>query len=288
MARRKADNWQQLLDLVEVDDGLPVRESGYWAEYKLFFWNRYVAITTTAMVGKPVWSAGVVYIDLFSGPGVCIERKNGRRFPGSPLIAANAPKPFERILLCEINPAMAIACCKRLDESPARNSYQMFEGDCNLQIDQLISRIPQRSLALAFIDPTGLHVHFGTVRKLANRGPTDLLVLFPDAVDILRNEKRYFDQPDSNLDLVLGTGSDWRQRKSDLNSSEGTKVRRLYSDIYKDQLRKWCGYEHFGEEVISGRSGPLYRLVFATKHETGLKFWDESVKKDAGGQGRLF
>ena len=96
--------WLRLLDQVSGDDLLPVRESGYWAEHKLFFWNRYVEITTQAMVGNPVWTGGVVYVDLFCGPGISVIRDSKKRIPGSPLIAANSPKPFSKILLCEINP----------------------------------------------------------------------------------------------------------------------------------------------------------------------------------------
>ena len=286
---RKQNNWQALLKLVEEDDKLPVRESGYWAEDKLHYWNYYVSITTSAMVGKPAWKAGVVYVDLFCGPGICVDRKTKKRFPGSPLIAANAPKDFTKILLCEINPKNAEACRKRMDRTPARDRYELFPGDCNSEIDNVLKHIPQRSLVLAFLDPTGLHLHFATVKKLADRGATDLLILFPDSVDILRNDKNvYFDQPDSNLDLVLGFDSNWRDQIAALNSNEGSRKRRLYADIYRNQLTKHCHYKHFEEVVISRSSGPLYRLIYATKHKMGLDFWQKSIKRDARGQGTLF
>ncbi len=231
MGKKRQDNWQQLLDLVTLDDGLAVRESGYWAEDKLYFWNRYVSIATTAMVDKPAWDAGVVYVDLFCAPGICVERKSQRRFPGSPIIAANAQKPFSKILLCELDSNSADACRSRMEKSPAQNRYHLFEGDCNLCIQQVVSHIPDRSLVLAFVDPTGLHVHFDTVKTLADRGATDLLILYPDAVDILRNEKLYFDQLESNLDLVLGADSNWRSRRAALGMPDGTKVRGLYAEI---------------------------------------------------------
>ena len=288
MAKRKQNNWKALVELVERDDGLRVRESGYWAEHKLFFWHNYVSITTNAMVGHPAWPEGVVYVDLFCGPGVCEERSSKQRFPGSPLIAANAAKPFRKILLCELDVDNVAACRERMDRSAAKPSYDLFAGDCNRLIESIVAEIPARSLAIAFVDPTGLHVQFTTVQTLAARGRTDLLILFPDAVDIMRNVDLYFDQPESNLDLVLGPSSNWRERKQQLNTNDGSRVRQLYSDIYKDQLRDLCGYEYFGEQVISGPSGPLYRLVYATKNEMGLKFWNESCRTDASGQRKLF
>jgi three-Cys-motif partner protein len=266
-----------------------VRESGYWAEDKLFFWHRYVDITTTAMIGRNKWPYDVVYVDLFAGPGICIDRNSGRRFPGSPLIAANSPKPFSKILLCELSAENAVACRTRLSGSAARDRFELFVGDCNGRINEVVSHVPSDALTLGFIDPTGLHVHLSTVVTLADCGAVDLLILFPDAVDIIRNaDHYYFDNKESNLDLVLGADSDWRARKKRLASNDGTRLRRLFVDVYKSQLQKHAGYTHFGEETISGPHGPLYRLVYVTKNELGLKFWNESIKKDSSGQKRLF
>ena len=289
MGKKKPSRWNELRKLVEIDDGLPTRGSGSWAEKKLFFWNRYIEITTTAMVGQRAWPNGVAYVDLFAGPGVCRDKKSGERFPGSPLIAANAPKSFKRILLCDINSDACDACDARLAKSPAADCYEIFPGDCNVQIDKIVSAIPRRALTLAFLDPTGLHLHFTTVQKLSRHGPVDLLILFPDAVDILRNaDHYYFDQSDSKLDRVLGERSEWRKRKAELAGADPASIRRLFADIYKDQLRDLAGYDYFDDEVIYGPSGPLYRLVYATKHERGLEFWTESIKKELGGQRRLF
>ena len=173
--------------------------------------------------------------------------------------------------------------------SPASGRFQVFHGDCNVEIDNIVSAIPDGALTLAFLDPTGLHLHFSTVQRLSKHGPVDLLILFPDAVDILRNaDHYYFDQSDSKLDRVLGEGSDWRERKRDAANADAAAVRRLFAQIYKDQLRRLAGYQYFDDEVISGPSGPLYRLVYATKHERGLDFWTKSIKKELGGQRRMF
>jgi hypothetical protein len=51
--QKKKDRWPELCELVEQDDGLPTRDAGPWTEDKLFFWNRYIDITTTSMVGHP-------------------------------------------------------------------------------------------------------------------------------------------------------------------------------------------------------------------------------------------
>ena len=63
------NRWPELCNSVSKDDGFPTREVGHWSERKLWFWNRYIEITTSSMVGHPKWPAGLVYVDLFAGPG---------------------------------------------------------------------------------------------------------------------------------------------------------------------------------------------------------------------------
>jgi hypothetical protein len=65
------------------------------------------------------------------------------------------------------------------------------------------------------------------------------------------------------------------------------KFRRLLATIYCDQLRQ-LGYQQFDQKVMKSPKGPLYRLVFASKHERGLEFWEKVTKKDKGGQRDLF
>jgi three-Cys-motif partner protein len=127
-----------------------------------------------------------------------------------------------------------------------------------------------------------------TVQTLSRCGAVDLLILFPDAVDALRNEQLYFMQSESNLDRVFGSGSNWRDRITQVANASGQNRRELYTEIYLGQLKKLAGYSYFDKVSIRGPAGPLYRLVFATKHELGLKFWRESVKKDLTGQTSLF
>lgn len=240
------------------------------------------------MVGHPKWPAGLAYVDLFAGPGVCTIRESDDRVPGSPLIAAAAPKPFQRLLFCELDKRLAKACEERVAKRIPKDRFMVFPQDCNLAIEGVARELPLGALTLAFLDPTGLHLWFETVRRLSVCGAVDLLILFPDGVDILRNAAHlYFDQSESNLDRTLGPNSQWRERIAQSNTSDRSQLRRLYATIYKDQLRRYAGYTHFGEEVIRSRTGPLYRLIYATKHPRGLDFWEKSVSKELRGA-RLF
>ena len=285
MAKRKINRWPELCRLVEADDGLPSREVGLWTEDKLWFWNGYIDIATNGMHKK--WPDKLVYVDLFAGPGVCRIRDSNWRIPGSVLIAANAPQPFCQIIACELNKDTAAACEARLARSPAAGKYHIFVGDCNACINDVVQLIPANAFTLAFIDPPGLNAHFTTVRALAARGKVDLLILFADAMDALRNIGIYTAQAESNLDLVLGAESNWRLRREELNNCNAAEFRRLLATIYIEQLQR-LGYCVFGEKVMKAQHGPLYRLVFASKHSRGLEFWDKVTKSERGGQKGLF
>lgn len=285
---KSGKRWHELCERVAVDDNLPVRLVRFWTIDKLYFWNRYIEITTTAMVGHPQWAAGLIYVDLFAGPGICRSKETQERLPGSPLIAANAPKPFRRILLIEKDSKSAAACEQRLREFDADERSRVFTGDCNKLIHELVTHIPDGALTIAFIDPTGLHAEFETIRVLSSRGRVDLLILFADALDIVRNVETYSRQPNSKLDRFLGPDCNWRDRWLRLNSHDSSTVRTFFADIYTEQLQRHLGYRRFGDQVISMKSQPIYRLVYASKHDRGLDFWEKAKGRDRRGQQELF
>lgn len=281
------DRWLELCSRVADDDQLPVREVGSWTEDKLFYWNRYIEITTTAMVGSPRWGGGVVYVDLFGGPGICTLRESGKRIPGSALLAAMAPKPFTRILVCEKDPKTADACRTRLSKLTATGQAIVFEGDCNEKISEIEREIPERALVLAFIDPEGLHVDFNTIQTLANDRRVDLLVLFADRYDVVRNIQLYLAQQDSNLDRFLGCG-EWRKQLSELPSHDAASLCKFFTAFYQQQLIDRLQYQAVSDEVMKSVNTALYRVVYASKHPKGLEFWDKIKRIDGRGQLALF
>jgi three-Cys-motif partner protein len=287
--RARKDRWPELCERVSEDDGLPTRSDvGAWTEDKLYYWNRYIEITTTAMVGNPKWRGGIVYVDLFAGPGICTLRETGRRIPGSALLAAWAPKPFDKILVCEKDSTLADACRRRLANTAIADRVNLFVGDCNSEIVRIEREIPESALVLAFVDPEGLHVHLETLETLTKKRRVDLLVLFADRMDIVRNVDLYASQGESNLDRFLGLTSNWRQKWDGLNSRDPASVCKFFTDLYKDQLIDRLGYSALTDEVMKSTRSALYRVVYASKHPLGLKFWNEISKIDRSGQRGLF
>jgi three-Cys-motif partner protein len=156
-------------------------------------------------------------------------------------------------------------------------------------IGAVIDQIVSRSLTLAFIDPEGLDARFETIQRLTSNRAVDLLILFPDAMDISRNVERYYlPNRQSKLDEFLGPRSGWRDEWQALGNVEGERAREFFAKIYMNQLKTQLGYKQFGQRVMKWDRGPLYRLIYASRSEVGLKFWHEVLKKDVGGQRELF
>ncbi|MBL8887161.1 MAG: three-Cys-motif partner protein TcmP [Phycisphaerales bacterium] len=279
--------WEDLCEGVSQPDGLPARDVGQWSVDKLRFWHRYIQTTTTAMVGSPAWPAGIVYVDLFSGPGICRVRETGKLLPGSPLIAAYAAKAFRKIICVEFDRTLADACRQRLAKSPAAKVCEVLQGDSNELAEEVAKRLPDRALTLAFIDPEALDAKFETLRRLTVNRRVDLLILLADAFDIVRNVDEYERNPGNKLDMTLGTQCDWRTPWKKLTNRSGPNVRQFFFDLYCSQL-KLLGYVEFGSKVIESPRGPIYKLVYASKHSRGLDFWNKALAREKDGQSSLF
>jgi three-Cys-motif partner protein len=166
------------------DDGLTVPEVGEWSHDKHHFLQRSIDAFTTAMRRKR-WS-GLHYVDLFAGAGIERLQRTRRLEWGSPLIAAQARFPFAGLHLCELDPERCRALSARLDRLAVCSPVQLLNDDANRAVVEVVKRIPAHALCLAFLDPYGLHLDYETLRALADRR-ADLVVFFPDRLDILRN-----------------------------------------------------------------------------------------------------
>jgi three-Cys-motif partner protein len=275
------DRWPDLCNRLQENDGLPVRETGPWTEDKIYYWYRYVEITTRGMA--KLWRSGLTYIDLFAGPGVCYNKHSRRRFPGSPLVAAWAPKPFRKIVAVELDNALASACEDRLKRSGTTSDFAVLQGDCNILIDRVVKEIPPYTLALAFVDPISLHFRFETLKRLARGARVDLLVLFPVGYDIVRNIDLYELQDVSRLDEVLGT-TEWRTNWEEIANREARKIGDFFTASYMSRLKSELGFEVVQDTSIKHRGVEYYRLVYASNDERGLDFWNKALKKERGGQ----
>ena len=258
------------------DDGLYIPTVGEWSRDKHYYLWRYIHAFTTSMKDKK-WSS-LHYIDLFAGAGIERLQTSKELDWGSPLIAAYAQHPFDRLHLCEKSTRKYSALKSRIGK--IRPDSQLLCGDANQKIHESIKEIPQRALSLAFLDPYGLHLNFHTLQILSEIR-SDVIVFFPDHLDALRNwERNYLDDPNSNIDRWMGPGCDWRAALSNAPQDHHAEVLRK---LYVSQIRS-LGYKHFRYRRIYAKGHPLYILIFCSSSQFAAKLWERISQIEHNGQ----
>lgn len=282
--------WDRMVEFAREPDGLCEYETGDWTRDKLFFLCHYLALCSHAMSEHPHWDS-INYVDLFAGCGVCAVRcEDGqrRRYPGSALLAAGCKKPFTNLYLVEEDATKLAALVSRVQRSGCSARLHAYCDNANAIAAQVAEAIPPRSLTVAFVDPFSLDIHFEAIAAFARTRSLDLLILFADDMDLLRNvEAYYYPNPKSKLDAFLGPQSDWRRNWDQVQVRETPQVRQFFAETYLQQLAT-LGYVHTSLLPIPSYGRPLYRLVFASRNPLGLKFWRIAESESLGGDRSLF
>ncbi|MEM9251247.1 MAG: three-Cys-motif partner protein TcmP [Planctomycetota bacterium] len=283
--------WDSAVAHAEAQDNLLEYECGHWTRQKLYFLGSYLAQFTQAMIGNPNFD-GYHYVDLFAGAGVCrVDTGNGvtKRYPGSAMLAAMCRKRFDRLILVEQDTERAEALDTRMSHSGFEGIVHIINKPVDHCMSEVIDAIPRGSLNVVFVDPYSLSISYDTIAKLASSRRCDFLILFADDMDIVRNvEAYYYPDPSSPLDRFLGLDSNWRDRWDQLQNRDAAHVRTMFSEVYRDQLAK-LEYDRFQTKPILMNGRPLYRLVYVSQSDLGLKFWQIAEEnEDFGGQKSLF
>jgi spore photoproduct lyase len=196
--------------------------------------------------------------------------------------------------MIELDSDAVSALRKRVEKKPQKDRIKIIPGDCNEKIDEIIGEIPQRSLSLAVVNPTGLHIKFGTLQKPTEGLRIDLIITFPEGMDIKRNLSKFIKQSHSILDDFIGDEG-WRQLfpkdVKDINQLTSSHIEKSLVGYYRKNLGK-LSYEEIksGDEILirsSQKNLPLYYLLFASKHPLGHTFWKKISKISPTGQIKL-
>jgi three-Cys-motif partner protein len=268
------------------DDDLPTNEIGPWAEEKYQYVGMYAQLFSTGMKNK--WPHRN-YLDLFSGPGYSRVRDTNRVVLGSPMIALSLPDRFDSYVFADENTESLDALRTRVSRLGLSVTPTYIPGDANEKVGrvlEVISQTPSKStLSFCFLDPYKLNIHFDTVRRIAEGRSVDFLILLALYIDANRNVAFYVAEGNRTIDLFLGDAN-WRQHWKAAGHRGDTIVEFLANE-YSRRMGQ-IGYlpmsiEHMVKIRTHDRRLPLYYLAFFSKHETGLKFWDE-VRKYATDQ----
>ena len=286
--------------LLPEDDGLRARSFGPWVAVKLDYLKRYIDVFETSMRNRP-WRQRT-YIDLFAGSGKCYVKTQNKFYLGSPLLALSTQYPFTHYYFVDIDEANITALQQRCG-NPKNITYKV--GDSNQKVFDILADIKKvdnqfikgiySSLNLAFLDPDGLELEWRTVEALAQADKMDLIIHYSQ-FGLTRNiEGFYKSNEETVIDRFFGD-QEWRKVYRDYlhNRSQGGIHRQLI-DYYKSKLQT-LGYvdvlrdDETGAEPLirnAKRKAPLYRLIFASKHQLGHDFWKAVTRKDVYGQERL-
>lgn len=257
------------------DDGLIIPEVGPWAEDKFDLIRLYCQLFSTSMKNK--WAGRRVYIDLYSGSGLCRVKGSTQVLLGSPLIALSVDAPFDRYIFCENNPERYSALEKRIKTDYPKHSVHLILGDCEKSASDICAKVPSDSLALCFVDPFDCDFDFDTLKTIskAARG-VDFLCLLALQMDAKRNVQHYL-LPDSKIDRMLGNAT-WRTRWTNRPNVHEDFAKFLAVEFARSMSE--IGYletplHQMREVKTHDNNVPLYYLAMFSKHQKAFDLWKE-------------
>jgi three-Cys-motif partner protein len=300
-------------ELPPPTDGWPARPILPHSLDKIHFWGNYLQASSTALCHA---FPGVrVCADLFASYGVC-ELEDGTRSWGTALFSLQVAKPFDLYFFNDIDPE-----CTKILAARARNigvqGAQVFEldlladlklehtreiadvivpfgpkvvvatGDANTAQSALKILAPKRRRYIcAVIDPQSAIYEWNALAALAfHEKAMDLLVLFPDAMDLGRGLAYYLREGSGQkLDRCFAPGRDWRSvAKASAHPESALRV------LYENDMRKLLGFEVGRPQTVvrAGTNLPLYRLVFGSRSRKGIDIWNDICKRKPGEQYEL-
>jgi three-Cys-motif partner protein len=291
------DNYLQL-----VDDGLSVRDSGDWAQDKLFYVKHYIDTFEKSMRNSK-WRSRI-YIDLFAGPGKCKDRKTHEYFLGSPLLALTTDYPFTKYFFGDMdNENMDALKIRSKATGIPKERIHFVTGDASVTVNEITKEIRKidkpyipdvwPALSLAFLDPNGVEeLKWSIIAELAQMKRMDLIIHYSQqgVERLVKNSVN--SKNETALDRFFGDRG-WRDTYTANKDNAGGYHRSLIT-FYKSKLKQLGYVEVRDDEEIwteplmrNHKNAPLYRLLFASKNELGVKFWKDITKIKRSGQIQL-
>jgi three-Cys-motif partner protein len=283
-------------------NGSPQRDSfaevGPWAKEKLQALSRYLDYYTKVLKNQR-WRK--IYLDAFAGGGRAVvradqkaDRQSSKLFEepdaeavelidGSPRVALSIANPFDRYVFLDPDQ-------RRVDELELLR--QEFEGRRTIDvrretaaegIDWLTKQNVRKSThrGVAFLDPFGANLDWGSVAKLAQTGLFEVVVNFPLGMAIQRMLPNTGVVPEAwsiKLDQLFGDrawfDAAYRSRAPGLFADDGREKKPDYLrnllELYRDRLKGAFGHVSEPRLIRNTRGAPLYFLVWAGPHPKGL------------------
>lgn len=292
--RRETTQDDLCIETISIVDNLPVRCVGGWAMQKIFHLIQYFEIFTVGMKAK--WQGNINYIEICSGPGICVNRENGEEFNGTSICIIEHPARefLKKILFFDYNETVVNTLNKRILDKNVLNAKALI-GDYNkpdIICDKIVEETNGDGLNLVFIDPTDCSVPFELLKIIKNRiRNVDFIVNFAIRTDVNRNIRNAILQPETHQNVLkkyssfLGSNTFFTNQAVIDAAAQGKQMdlRIMFRKEYMNSLKR-IGYNHFDFKQIEN----YYDLVFASSHPKGIEFWNKANAIGFDGQRSLF
>jgi len=240
-------------------DHLPILRIKAHTKGKLLFLSKYLPALNKILRSK-VPNRPRYYIDLFSGPGKCVD-KYGRICDGSPFIAIKTKPPFTNFIFVDIDESYCDALRKRSEGIP---NVFVKQGDWNEIVSEVLSRMNTYDPCFIFLDPFGLELKWETVEKLSKKRRIDLLINFPVGA-VCRSMKKA--GAERTVTECLGS-DEWMDLRG-----RGRSLRIQLRDLYMEEMQRF--FEYTSPKLVYNRLRvPLYYLIYACHFHVGIKIWE--------------
>jgi three-Cys-motif partner protein len=286
------------------------RTVGPWAKEKLDALGQYLGFYTTVLKNQGHWLHGTIFVDAFAGPGLSRVRiKEDAAEPlglfgpdpesdtaemqflkGSPRVALDITNPFNAYVFIDRDPSHVAELRALKAEYGETRVITIQESDANTALEGwLSSGIDwKHHRAVVFLDPFGMQVPWSTIEMLARTKAIEILINFPLGMAIQRLLTKSGDIPPGwqiSLDAFFGS-PDWRglvyEKSEDLFGSTVSKVADSGTRLlewYRGRIRTIFGHVSTARLIKNTRGNPLYYLIWAGPHATGLKGAEHILSK---------
>jgi len=261
--------------------GLGCLESNPWAILKMAALWSYAHHIYLPIIKKHYTNA--IYVDLFSGPGLTIDKTSDRRLVGTASLMASIASTrggFSNCVFVERDRTYSAALEIRLESLKKAGlltcgSWSVIQGDCNEVVDSMIQQLQElHSHVLLFVDPFGFNFRFDTLKALISAGPAFDMFMNLQVGPIARSTGREA-RGDFTEEALRAFFPDGRWR----GCIESRDMRECLKERYIE-----CLYEYGGERIqtvkpirVRGSGDYYYYLLFTTrKSESG---WIQGVDR---------
>jgi three-Cys-motif partner protein len=268
------------------------REWHYWTLNKLQILGDYLPAFNIASKK----SRERIYLDLMAGQPENVESGTTNRFDGSVRLAMAADPPFTRLAFIEQNPTNAAALRADLENRhPGDVRGRVYAGDCNVAIDDALADLSQVRWAptFAFIDQQSAEVSWSTIAKVSafrtGKYKTEMWILMSPAMIAKGIKGTNGDAFAARVDGLYGN-TEWRRivAARDAGELEAEEMRDEMVNLFRWQMESTLNYVTTARIPMKMMNNtPVYDMVFATDHPTGLKIMSWLYEKAVAREPRM-